>query len=153
MVMKGMAKDPRRVKEALDASFGISGYGFSASLKKSIETNNEIPLPQNLNDASILTAFFARMHSTSPIVVIDEFDQMSSPAEQEKFANFIKTVADERVNVKFIFCGIGESVDELFKAHPSAPRYFHTVKLDRLPWEARLEIVDYAARELRLDVD
>ena len=106
-----------------------------------------------MNDALELAAFLARVHSQAPVVVIDEFDQLNDPAEQSKFANFAKSVADDRINIKLIFCGIGESVDQLFSAHQSAPRYFHTVKLDRLPWEARFEILDYAAKELGLSID
>lgn len=38
-------------------------------------------------------------------------------------------------------------------AHGSADRYFHTVSLGQLPWEARFEIVTYAAEQLGIEID
>ena len=38
-------------------------------------------------------------------------------------------------------------------AHESADRYFHTVGLGRLPWEARFEIVRVAADALGIQID
>jgi len=39
------------------------------------------------------------------------------------------------------------------EAHESADRYFHTVGLGRLPWEARFEIVNFAAEQLGIEID
>lgn len=153
MVVRGLSTDPRRVRDALDASLGVSAYGFSAEIRRSVENSGSVPLPTSMNDALQLAGFLARIHSTAPVVVFDEFDQLKDPKEQTKFANFAKSIADDRINIKLIFCGIGESIDQLFAAHESAPRYFHTVKLDRLPWEARFEILDFAAGELGLSID
>jgi hypothetical protein len=38
-------------------------------------------------------------------------------------------------------------------AHESADRYFHTVALGQLPWEARFEIIDEAAHTLGVKID
>jgi hypothetical protein len=38
-------------------------------------------------------------------------------------------------------------------AHESADRYFHTVSLGQLPWEARYEIVTSAADALGIAID
>ena len=86
----------------------------------------------------------------SHVIVIDEFDQVKDKKEQERFTNFIKQIS---VSVRFIFCGIGESVDAIMAAHGSADRYFHTVGLGQLPWEARFDIVLVAAGLLGIEVD
>lgn len=45
------------------------------------------------------------------------------------------------------------SIDAIMAAHESADRYFHTVALQRLPWEARFEIVTVAADALGIEID
>lgn len=99
-----------------------------------------------------LFSFFAK-HTAKSLIVIDEFDQIQNREEQESFASFVKQVSDKHVPARFIFCGIGESVEAMMAAHGSADRYFHTVGLAQLPWEARYEIVDDAASRLGIDID
>lgn len=87
------------------------------------------------------------------IVIIDEFDQLTDKTEQQKFANLIKQISDQGIAAKFIFCGIGESVDAFMDAHASSNRYFHNVHLERLSYEARREIVEVAAENLDIEID
>lgn len=88
-----------------------------------------------------------------PVIVIDEFDLIENSEEQEKFTTFIKQVSDRNIGAKFIFCGIGESANSIISAHESADRYFHTVGLKQLPWEARQEILEEAADAVGIEVD
>jgi uncharacterized protein len=71
--------------------------------------------------------------------------------EQRRFADLIKQVSDKHIPVRFIFCGIGDSLDQLMQAHRSAHRYFHPINLGRLDYDARFEIIDRAA-EVKLAV-
>jgi hypothetical protein len=48
---------------------------------------------------------------------------------------------------------LAKSLDELFNAHMSAHRYFHTVELSRLPYGPRFEIIDNAADALGISID
>lgn len=89
----------------------------------------------------------------SQTIVIDELDLLSNEAEQGKFADLMKQVSDQHVDVKIIFCGIGESAQALLNAHASVDRVLHTTELGRLPHEARWEIVETAAKELGIQVD
>jgi uncharacterized protein len=91
--------------------------------------------------------------SFKPVIVVDEFDQLDNKDEQKNFATFAKQLSDKHVPVHFIFCGIGESIDAIMAAHESADRYFHTVSLGQLPWEARYEIVNVAADVLGVEID
>lgn len=84
---------------------------------------------------------------------MDEFDTISGPAERNKFAAMLKQMGDQSVNLKFIFTGIGRTLDELLGAHQSAHRQLDTVEVQRLPWEARRDIVQSAAEEFNLTVD
>jgi hypothetical protein len=107
----------------------------------------------SINEAARLLQFLAKEVGQKLVVVVDEFDQVTSKKEQQNFANFIKHISDKHVPSSFIFCGIGESIDRLMAAHESADRYFHTVSLGRLPWEARFDIVTAAAEVLGIEID
>ena len=54
--------------------------------------------------------------------------------------------------LKFIFTGVGSSLEELLGAHPSAIRQFATIGLERLSWDGRWEIVLAAARAFDVKV-
>lgn len=152
IVNDALPSDPRVVRKSLETTAKAGMQGLGAEVRSRIE-QGVVPQPTTLNECSRLLELVCQWHSQRPVIVIDEFDQVVNQDEQLQFANLIKTIADRHVPVAIIFCGIGDSLDDLFTAHPSAHRYFHTVLLERLPWEPRLEIVDNAAAALSITVD
>jgi Cdc6-like AAA superfamily ATPase len=144
--------DPRMAKQTKQNGMSLSFKGAGAESKIS-EEKGDFKLPESLNEAVRLLDYVAQNHSKQTVVVIDEFDQIKNKDEQNMFANLVKQIADKKVGVTLIFCGIGASLDDLFNAHLSAPRYFHPVKLERLSYEARFEIIDSAADHLGITVD
>lgn len=108
---------------------------------------------RSTGDAVALLEQVAEKRGGSTAVVIDEFDAISDPAERNKFAALLKQVGDRSVNLKFIFTGIGKSLDELLGAHQSSYRQLETVELPRLGWDARREIVQAAADAFGLELD
>lgn len=149
---RAFPNDPRVVKEKLDSGLKARLGSLSVEARSSIERARP-PVPTSLNEAVDISEFVAAMHSQTPVVVIDEFDQLTDRAEQALFANFVKQVGDRGIPLRLIFCGIGESIDNFFGAHESTYRYFHTVKLERLDWEPRFDIVQTAADALGINVD
>lgn len=85
------------------------------------------------------------------LVVVDEFDLLPD-AEKEQFADFIKQVGDRRIAVQFIFCGIGESMDELLGAHASSYRYLEGIQVPRLRFGARLDIIKESSKALEVEI-
>jgi Cdc6-like AAA superfamily ATPase len=152
LVSRAIPADPRLVKSTLQRAGKFSLGGFGVELSSSLETGS-VPEPRSLNDCVALLDFVSHTHSHVPVIVIDEFDLIGSKTEQANFANVIKAVADHSIGLNFIFCGIGESLDDLFNAHMSTHRYFHTVELKRLPYEPRLEIIDNAADAMGIFID
>ncbi|MEB0024093.1 hypothetical protein [Actimicrobium sp. CCI2.3] len=65
----------------------------------------------------------------------------------------LKQMGDRSVNLKFIFTGIGKSLDDLLGAHQSAYRQLETVELPRLGWDARKEIVRSAVESFGIGLD
>lgn len=144
--------NPRIATTVSEKGFSFNKLGISLG-DKSVTHEGRTTEPGSVNEAVRLAKFLCEHYTEAPIIVVDEFDQMESKEEQEHFANFVKQVSDKHVPARFIFCGIGESVDALMAAHGSADRYFHTVGLGQLPWEARYEIVNGAADRLGIETE
>src|ERR1700732_3234979 len=87
------------------------------------------------------------------VVVLDEFDRIANEGERTHFADFIKQIGDQQVPIRFVFCGVSDSMQKLLGAHGSCYRYLEGVELQRLSWEARFEIIDNPANALGVTVD
>ncbi|MER9435829.1 AAA family ATPase [Mesorhizobium sp. M0618] len=152
MFDEAVNKNPTVEKKIKEWAGGFARFGIAAGGKITTYETSATE-PGSVNEAVRLVQFLCDSYAGSPVVVIDEFDQIGSKEEQEYFTNFIKQVSDKHVTARFIFCGIGESVDAIMAAHGSADRYFHTVGLAQLPWEARFDIVTVAADRLGIEID
>jgi hypothetical protein len=143
MYDEAVNKNPLVEKKVKESGGGFSLFGVNVGAKT---TTQEMAAsePGSVNQAVRLVQCLCEIYAEKPVIVIDEFDQLKSREEQEYFTNFIKQVS---------FCGIGDSVEAIMSAHGSADRYFHTVGLGRLPWEARFEIVNGAADRLGVVTD
>ena len=106
----------------------------------------------DLNHAVALLAKAVADRRGDTVVVVDEFDQISKDSERTSFADFIKQIGDQQLSVRFIFCGVGESLEKLLGAHKSCHRYVEGVEVTRLSWDAREAIVDSAAGGLKVTV-
>lgn len=106
---------------------------------------------RTLSDAVEILKEVSALHSTQPIVVVDEFDRIQNPSERTLFADLLKHLGDKKVNLKFIFTGVGKTLEELLGAHQSAIRQLETIELPKLSWDARWEIAQAAARAFDLD--
>lgn len=143
---------PSISKKVSEFGGGFSRFGITANGKRSIEETSPND-PSSVNDAIRMVRFLTEHFSQIPIIIVDEFDQICDKAQQSHFANLIKQISDRHVSAKFIVCGIGKSASDIMEAHASADRYFHTVDLGQLSWEARFEIVDEAAKTLGIISD
>lgn len=145
-------EDPRLISKISEARMGFSNFGISAQGKTAI-SHGDVDDPSSLNEAVRLLSFVANQVGHRLIVVVDEFDLITNRRQQSLFTNLVKQLSDKRIDVCLIFCGIGESPTAIMEAHGSADRYFHTVELGPLEWEARQEIVSDAASRLGILVD
>lgn len=107
----------------------------------------------SINDAISAVNFFAKQHSSCPVIVIDEFERIENSDQRTLFADFIKQLGDQSVPLRLIFCGVGRSLEELLDAHHSCYRYLSAVGLERLSYDPRLEIIDGAIESVSLTVD
>jgi uncharacterized protein len=86
------------------------------------------------------------------VVLLDEIDTIQDEKTQGDLAYLIKQIGDRECKIKFIFAGIGESIDTLLREHESASRYIATIKLDRLSLSDLREIVTTGFGELGLEI-
>jgi hypothetical protein len=107
----------------------------------------------SLLDAVEILREVSLIHSSSPIIVIDEFDRMESEDERALFADLLKHLGDKRIAIKFIFTGVASTIDALLGSHQSAIRQLETIELPKMSWDARWEIVSDAAKAFNLKVE
>jgi hypothetical protein len=109
----------------------------------------------DLNAAASLLQEASVRRGGRSIVVVDEFENLPTVEDRQLFAELIKQLSDRKVQVTLVFCGIGESLDDLLQGHGSSHRYLHEVKLPTPPlnFGQRWEILDTAASRLGLNVN
>ncbi len=138
-------------KQTRGLSFSWRGLSWSGSHE--VSPVDIVEHLRTIGDAVGLLAEIGKLHSREPIVILDEFDTIKDVNERNKFASLIKMIGDQEVPIKFVFTGVGSSLDDLLGAHQSAYRQLTTVELGRLGWEGRREIALKAAHTFGLDLD
>lgn len=108
---------------------------------------------QTVNDAvEAIRAAAPKTGGPYPII-LDEFDQLSEAEDKKYVADLIKQLSDQSMNVRFIICGIGHSLEELIGVHLSTDRYLAGVKLDQITHDARWQIIQSACDHFGLKFD
>ena len=152
----GQLRGLKPKRSATTHKFNVAYYGVGIGGER---TRQEEVIPQiqattDLND--IVTALLdvgETCRNDSVVIVIDEFDRINSDEERAHFADFIKQIGDQRVPIKFVFCGVAESMQKLLGAHGSCYRYLDGIELKTLTYDARFEIVDNVAAALGVRVE
>jgi hypothetical protein len=136
-----------------NAKIGYKGFGLELGRTRS-EEGQQAQIAWDLNSivAALLEIGAARTHE-STVVVIDEFDRITSDVERSHFADFIKQIGDRRIPIQFVFCGVSETMQRLLGSHGSCYRYLEGIELRGLSYDARYEIIDAAAKALGVIVD
>lgn len=97
-------------------------------------------LIKTTDDAVSVLKEVSNIHSENPVIVVDEVDRLRNETELDKFADLLKQIGDKRIDLKFIFTGVGHSLEEILGAHDSAIRQLETIELPRLSWDGRWDI-------------
>ncbi len=138
-------------KQTRGLSFSWRGLSWSGS--QEVAPVDIVEHLRTIGDAVGLLAEIGKLHSREPVIILDEFDTIKDVNERNKFASLIKMIGDQEVPIKFVFTGVGSSLDDLLGAHQSAYRQLTTVELGRLGWDGRREIALKAAHAFGLDLD
>ena len=87
------------------------------------------------------------------LIIIDEFDQIESVETRRSFANTIKFLSDNAVNITILLVGIGYSISDLLVEHQSIERCLRQVKLERMTDKELGKIIDHAEENLNMKVE
>jgi Cdc6-like AAA superfamily ATPase len=132
-------------------SAGILGINFGLQHKQ--KPKKQIAAPTTINDALEIVRYIDKISDGTRVVVVDEMERISSRSEREKFAEFIKNLPEISDKVKFVFCGIGSTIEELLGAHPSAGRILENIELPKLHHSDLWSIIDGVAKKLKLSIE
>jgi uncharacterized protein len=125
--------------------YEVKGSGGTWAIPDKVET---------INEAADMIGEAAQLSQLSePLIVVDEFDRIKDPQVKRRFSDLIKRVHDKAINLRFMFCGIGKSLDELTSGHLSSNRPLHPIELDQISHDARWRIITTAANALGFDVE
>ncbi len=86
-----------------------------------------------------------------PVIIVDEFDRLKNEDTKRQITDLIKQLSVNGQFVKFIFCGIADSLLNLLGKHGSADRYIHGVELKPLFSGALLEVIEDVEREFDVE--
>jgi Cdc6-like AAA superfamily ATPase len=137
-------------KDTTRTSLGFKGASIERTVEKQL---GRLPEVRDINTAVEALKQFARPAAARPIVIIDEFDQLKNKDDQTRFAELVKQLGDQSVQIAIMFCGIGKSLDDLLASHASSYRYLEGIELPRLHWDGRWEIIDRSSEALGITVN
>jgi uncharacterized protein len=154
IVRQALRINPLERKSALKLNLG-GNLAQMGGVNAGFERNSQQPSIEinNVSDALEYLRATLLQIGCSLVVVIDEFDQVTNKEEHKKFASLIKQVSDQSMDIKFIFCGIAETVERLFSEHQSVFRQMHSEKVDQLIIQARIDIIEDAADALEITIE
>lgn len=156
-VIKAVGDALTDIKERFESprapsELGATLAGFGATYKPGHKTAAHIDLPTSLNEALDILRYVAAKRNGRVIVVIDEMERMK-PEEREKFAELIKNIPELDERVRFIFCGIANTVNELVGTHPSAGRILEPILLEKLHHNYLWEIIQTVSQKIGIAVE
>lgn len=144
---------PRTLNVKTTKNVAFEWRGFKLGSGSEVTWTDIAAQIKSVSDAAELLREVGAIHSNKPVIVLDEFDTVKEAEERGKFASLLKQLGDKNVPLKFIFTGIGKSLDDLLGAHQSAHRQLLTHELPKLGWDGRQDIVRDAAAEFELALD
>lgn len=145
------SKSKLEFETGVETPFGLK-VPIRVSQEKEARTGNGFVAPDILDSYSDALARLVGDYAATPVIVLDEFDTIERPEERAKFASLLKQLGDKDVGVKFIFSGIGDSLETLLGGHQSAIRQLETLRLERLDHAGRWDILRAVADAFQVDV-
>lgn len=130
----------------------IQGIGFNAdtknqliSLGQSIKKEDDI-LPHTVY------ASLRQFPNSKFLFVFDEFDNIKNQHTRVKFADLIKSLSDNSINIKIMIVGIAENVTNLIGNHQSLERCLMQIRMPRMSDEELKEIIIKGFRQLEMGI-
>lgn len=133
--------------------FGAQAYGFGANFKQKGSGTIAIPTPTDMNQAIDIVRFVREKRGAGTVIVVDELERVRSEDTKSQLAEFSNSLSSAVQDIKFIFCGIGSTVDALLGAHRSAFRKIETIALERLRHDELWRIIETVGSKLGVEIN
>lgn len=148
-----LLEDPTLVSHGKSLKGGLRFHNILTLEMQETLQQGKVPIPASINDAVALLKYAEPRDDNILVAVVDEFERLTDSNEKALFGDFIKQCGDQDVRVKRLFSGVGESLTQLLDGHESCFRYLSSIRLERLGWDPRMEIVSFVASKLSLHID
>jgi Cdc6-like AAA superfamily ATPase len=105
--------------------------------------DNLTPVPaSNITPDDVRRTLSSFQLTTTPIIIIDEFDKIRDQEAKALIANTIKALSDYAVPATIIIVGVAKSVTELFAEHASIGRALTQIAMPRMKPNELAQIID-----------
>jgi len=88
-----------------------------------------------------------------PIVVVDEFNEVTDEATSQLMANTIKGLSDDGVNATVVVVGMADNVTQLIAGHKSISRCCEEVLMPRMNQEELRDVIESRVARLGMDIE
>jgi hypothetical protein len=136
----------------LSQNLKIAVPGLSWQQTSELATGT-IPQFGTINEAFAVVKKLAEGYSDAPVVILDEYHKLPAGEDREKVADFVRGISDQEIPIRFIICGVGETLDEMITRDPSHGRFLKPIPLERITIDAREQILLEAAKSLGIELD
>jgi Cdc6-like AAA superfamily ATPase len=87
-----------------------------------------------------------------PIVVVDEFNELSDPVAPLLMANTIKALSDSAANVTLIVVGVANDVKQLISSHESIERCTEEILMPRMKTNELKDVIERRIAQLGMTI-
>jgi len=140
----------KNILEEIKLYSNAPGIGFRAEDKVHIQSLSDFIANDDITPNNL--RFIFRQLSNTVIIIIDEFDRVTSEDTKRLLADTIKNFSDYKVDTTFILVGIADSVDDLIAEHQSIERALVQIKVPRMSTSELSEIIDKGLAKLAMTI-
>lgn len=112
-----------------------------------------IPKFCSINEAVAAARILTQRYSDPPVIIVDEYHKLADAEARQKLAEYFRAISDQEVPLRFIICGVAETLDKLVSDDASLGRFLKPIALDPIDFGARQAILKRAAEEIGLTID
>ena len=152
LVEKGLESSPTKSGALWRTKLGINTGFVNAEIERQV-SDGKLPDIHDVNHAISVLHYLRKTGRFPEAVIVDEFDKIVSPEQKGRFADFLKQISDQELDIKFIFCGIASDIESLIGSHLSVGRYIAPIELGRLKLNELWEIIELPCKALEVDID
>lgn len=105
IILRGTPQDKKIDTQGWSFGLNVAGIGGINAGQNQKYNYPELKI-DSVSAAVRALQFLTKVHSKIPYIVIDEFDQIDSDEERQKFGSLIKQLGDQACEVKLILRGL-----------------------------------------------